>query len=64
MFLSESDEVLAKDKCWSSTSPGSCGRPERLPVVLTREEVRAVIQRLEGVPRLMAYLLYGGAADA
>jgi integrase len=33
--------------------------PERLPVVLTREEVRAVIQRLEGVPRLMAYLLYG-----
>ncbi len=34
-------------------------RPERLPVVLTREEVRAVIQRLEGVPRLMAYLLYG-----
>jgi integrase len=34
-------------------------RPERLPVVLTREEVRAVIQRLEGVPRMMAYLLYG-----
>jgi integron integrase len=34
-------------------------RPQRLPVVLTREEVRAVIQRLEGVPRLMAYLLYG-----
>jgi integron integrase len=34
-------------------------RPERLPVVLTREEVRAVLQRLEGVPRLMACLLYG-----
>jgi integron integrase len=34
-------------------------RPERLPVVLTRDEVRAVLQRLEGVPRLMAGLLYG-----
>ena len=29
-------------------------RPARLPVVLTRDEVRAVLQRLEGVPRLMA----------
>jgi len=34
-------------------------RPARLPVVLTREEVRAVLQRLDGVPRLMAFLLYG-----
>jgi integrase len=34
-------------------------RPERLPVVLTREEVRAVLQCLNGVPRLMACLLYG-----
>lgn len=34
-------------------------RPERLPVVLTRDEVRALIQRLDGPPRLMAYLLYG-----
>ena len=34
-------------------------RPQRLPVVLTREEVRAVLQPLEGVPRLMAHLLYG-----
>jgi integron integrase len=33
--------------------------PERLPVVLTRDEVRAILQRLEGVPRLMAYVLYG-----
>jgi integrase len=32
--------------------------PERLPVVLTRDEVRAILQRLEGVLRLMAYLLY------
>jgi integron integrase len=34
-------------------------RPVRLPIVLTREEVRAVLERLEGAPRLMACLLYG-----
>jgi len=34
-------------------------RPERLPVVLTREEVAAVPRPLTGVPRLMASLLYG-----
>jgi integron integrase len=34
-------------------------RPLRLPVVLTRDEVRAVLQRVDGVPRLMAILLYG-----
>ncbi len=34
-------------------------RPERLPVVLTRNEVRAVLQGLTGPTRLMAYLLYG-----
>jgi integron integrase len=34
-------------------------RPERLPVVLTREEVRAVLERLDGAPRLLACLLYG-----
>jgi integron integrase len=34
-------------------------RPVHLPVVLTREEVRAVLQHLDGVPRLMALLLYG-----
>lgn len=34
-------------------------RPERLPVVLSREEVRAVLSRLDGAPRLMAALLYG-----
>ena len=34
-------------------------RPLHLPVVLTRDEVRAVLQRLGGVPRLMAILLYG-----
>lgn len=34
-------------------------RPERLPVVLTRAEVRALFDRLDGVPRLVAVLLYG-----
>jgi len=34
-------------------------RPQRLPVVLTRDEVRAILRRLEGMPRLMAYLMYG-----
>lgn len=34
-------------------------RSTRLPVVLTREEVRAIIRQLRGVPRLMAILLYG-----
>ncbi len=34
-------------------------RPARLPVVLSREEVAAVLRELHGVPRLMASLLYG-----
>src|SRR3989475_10969668 len=34
-------------------------RPERLPVVLTRDEVRAALGRLDGPARLMACLLYG-----
>jgi integron integrase len=34
-------------------------RPARLPVVLTRDEVRAVLARLRGTPRLVALLLYG-----
>lgn len=34
-------------------------RPERLPVVLSREEVRRILSRMSGAPRLMAALLYG-----
>ena len=34
-------------------------RPQYLPVVLTRDETRALLQRLNGVPRIMALLLYG-----
>jgi integron integrase len=34
-------------------------RPERIPVVMTREEVKAVLANLEGDKRLMATLMYG-----
>jgi len=35
-------------------------RPRRLPVVLSRDEVRAVIAQLPGIHRLVVTLLYGG----
>ncbi len=35
-------------------------KPEHLPVVLTKKEVKAVIDRLSGVPLLVVQLLYGG----
>ena len=35
-------------------------RPRRLPVVLTREEVRSVLDHLHGAPKIVATLLYGG----
>jgi integron integrase len=34
-------------------------RPKRLPVVMTRAEVKAVLARLHGTPKLAATLLYG-----
>jgi integron integrase len=34
-------------------------KPARVPVVLTREEVQLVLERLRGVPALVAALLYG-----
>lgn len=34
-------------------------RRTRVPVVLTREEVKAVLELMQGTPRLMAELLYG-----
>ena len=34
-------------------------RPERLPVVLTRDEVRSLLARLRGTVWLMASLMYG-----
>jgi integron integrase len=33
--------------------------PERLPIVLTREEVAAVLRQMRGTPRLMCALMYG-----
>lgn len=33
--------------------------PRRLPVILTREEVRAIVAHMEGTPALMARLMYG-----
>jgi integrase len=51
-------EVLELDLPWLDGIVRA-KRPQRLPVVLTREEVRAVLQPLKGVPRLMAYPLYG-----
>ena len=41
------DEIV-----WAKASP-------RLPVVLSRDEVRAVLEKLDGSPWLMASLLYG-----
>ena len=35
-------------------------RRRRLPVVLTREEVRGLLAAMNGVPRLVAAILYGG----
>ena len=34
-------------------------RPRRLPVVLTREEVRSILGQLQGLNWIMAMLLYG-----
>ena len=34
-------------------------RPERLPVVLTKQEVRAILDLMTGTRRLVAGLLYG-----
>jgi integron integrase len=34
-------------------------KPQRLPVVLTRDEVSRLLARMEGLPRLVAILLYG-----
>jgi integron integrase len=51
-------EVLEHDLPWLEDVVRA-KRPRRLPVVLTREEVGAVLDALEGIPRLVALLLYG-----
>lgn len=51
-------KVLRVDLKWlDDVARASPGR--RLPVVLTREEVRAVLDQLEGTKRLVVMLLYG-----
>jgi integron integrase len=50
--------VLNRDFPWLANLVRAKG-PDRLPVVLTRAEIRAVLSRMQGVPRLMAVLLYG-----
>jgi hypothetical protein len=51
-------EVLEVDLPWLGEIVRA-KRPEHVPVVLARDEVRALLQRLDGLPRLMAYLLCG-----
>jgi integron integrase len=51
-------EVLKQEVPWLDEVVRA-RRPARLPVVLTRDEVRAVLRQLRGTPRLMAILLYG-----
>lgn len=51
-------QVLALDLPWLDDVVRA-KRPVKLPVVLTHDEVRAVIRQLHGAPRLMAILLYG-----
>ena len=51
-------EVLGVRLPWLDTLVRA-SRPARLPVVLTRDEVGAVLAHLDGVPRLMVTLLYG-----
>jgi len=51
-------EVLGRDvERWKGVVRAK--EPGRLPVVLTREEVRAVLGCLRGAPRMVGFLLYG-----
>jgi len=51
-------EVLGIDMPWLKDVTRA-KRPQRLPVVLTRDEVRAVLAKMDGVYGLLARLLYG-----
>jgi integron integrase len=53
--------VLAEDLPWMGAEVFErVSRPARLPVVFTRQETSAVLDRMHGSYRLMAQLLYGG----
>jgi len=51
-------EVLGLDIGWVSDVERS-KKPKKLPVVLSRDEVKLVLRRMKGTPLLMASLLYG-----
>ena len=51
-------DVLGRDPGWLDDIVRA-KRPQRLPVVLTRQEVEALLAALDGVPWMMALLLYG-----
>ena len=51
-------EVLQQELPWMENIRRA-KRPERLPVVLSREEVAALLEEMNGVTWLMASLLYG-----
>ncbi len=51
-------QVLGRDLPWlDDVVPAK--RPAHLPVVLTRDEVRAIFERMDGTSKLIAQLLYG-----
>jgi integron integrase len=51
-------DVLGRDLAWM-TDIVHAKRPERMPVVLTRNEVASVLAELDGVEKLVASMLYG-----
>ena len=51
-------EVLKHPVGWMANLVRAQPR-QRLPVVLTREEVRAILDRMSGIPQLVARFLYG-----
>lgn len=51
-------EVLGSKVAWIADLVRA-KQPRRMPVVLTRDEVRAVLGQMHGVPQLVARLLYG-----
>jgi integron integrase len=56
LFLYE--KVLERDLA-RLTGVVRAKKPTRLPVVLSREEVRALLEQMSGTPKLVALLLYG-----
>ena len=51
-------EVLRQDLGWVQLIVRA-KKPKRLPVVMTRDEVKAVLNEMSGMTKLMAQMLYG-----